>query len=128
VLDAKPNSDRSIDLEIGGSTNLADHAVLIRTGWDSRWGTDRYWELGPFLSELSVDALIDARPSLVGVDFWNIDDVKNPYRTAHSKLLSREILIVEHLCSLSSLPSEGFKFYAIPLKIVKGASFLLGHL
>src|SRR5262245_13784019 len=26
-------------------------ALLIQTGWDRRWGTDAYWEPGPFLGE-----------------------------------------------------------------------------
>jgi len=30
---------------------------------------------------------------------------------------------VEHLCNLSCLPWTGFRFYAVPLRIVKGASF-----
>ena len=123
VLESTPHSDRSIDLELSGSRDLAGRAVMIRTGWDARWGTDSYWEPGPFLSDKSVDALVDIKPGLVGVDFWNIDDVKNPYRPAHTKLLAEEIPIVEHLSSLSSLPVEGFRFYAVPPKIVGGASF-----
>jgi len=66
---------------------------------------------------------VKSKPSLVGVDFWNIDDVGNPFRPAHTKLLAKEIPIVEHLCSLSGLPTKGFEFWAIPPKIVRGASF-----
>jgi arylformamidase len=32
-------------------------------------------------------------------------------------------LIVEHLCNLGALPPSGFRFFAVPLRIVSGASF-----
>jgi kynurenine formamidase len=95
----------------------------VRTGWDERWGTERYWELGPFLSDDSVNLLIKSAAALVGVDFWNVDDVENMSRPAHTRLLGTNILIVEHLANLSSLPPKGFRFYAVPPPIVKGASF-----
>jgi kynurenine formamidase len=95
----------------------------VRTGWDERWGTERYWELGPFLSDDSVNLLIKSEAALVGVDFWNVDDVENMSRPAHTRLLGANIPIVEHLTHLSSLPRNGFRFYAVPPPIVKGASF-----
>jgi kynurenine formamidase len=122
VLDGVASSDRSVTLKAELS-ELDGKAVLIRTGWDKRWGTDRYWEPGPFLSEKSIDLLIRSRIELVGVDFWNVDDTMDPARPAHTRLLAADILIVEHLCNLSVLPLTDFKFYAVPLRIVYGASF-----
>jgi kynurenine formamidase len=57
------------------------------------------------------------------VDFWNVDDTANLARPAHSRLLAAGILIVEHMCNLGSLSRSGFTFYAVPLRIVQGASF-----
>jgi kynurenine formamidase len=122
VLDGVVSSNRSITLQADPS-ELDGKAVLIRTGWDKRWGTDGYWEPGPFLSEKSIDLLIRSRVDLVGVDFWNVDDTMDPARPAHTRLLASDILIVEHLCNLSVLPRTDFKFYAVPLRIVRGASF-----
>jgi kynurenine formamidase len=70
-----------------------------------------------------IDLLIRSKAMLVGVDFWNVDNTEDPARPAHTRLLASNILIVEHLCNLSVLPRTGFRFYAIPLRIVKGASF-----
>jgi len=70
-----------------------------------------------------INLLIRSKPVLVGVDFWNVDDTMDPSRPAHTRLLSSNILIVEHLCNLLALPRIGFKFYAVPLRIVRGASF-----
>mgnify|MGYP002396079726 CR=1 FL=1 len=122
VLDAVVSSDRSISLDCNES-ELFGRAVLVRTGWDKRWETDRYWELGPYLAEDSLELLIGSKATLVGVDFWNVDDTMNPARPAHTRLLASNILIVEHLCNLSVLPRTGFRFYSVPLRIVRGASF-----
>jgi kynurenine formamidase len=122
VLDGVVSSNRSITLEADNS-ELDGKAVLIRTGWDKKWGTKGYWKPGPFLSENSIDLLIRSRVELVGVDFWNVDDTTDPARPAHTRLLASDILIVEHLCNLSALPRTDFKFYAVPLRIARGASF-----
>jgi kynurenine formamidase len=60
----------------------------------------------------------------VGVDFWNVDDtIGDPTRRVHTRLLDAGILIVEHLCGLATLPPREFRFYAVPLQLVGGASF-----
>ena len=98
-------------------------AVLVRTGWDERWETPAYWEPGPFLSAAALDLLIAARVALVGVDFWNADDTRDLSRPAHTRLLGAGVLIVENLANLGALPSAGFRFFAVPPRIVRGASF-----
>ncbi len=122
VLDAVGSPDRSITFDCHPS-DLHGRAVLVRTGWDRRWGTDRYWETGPYLAAECIDLLIRAKATLVGVDFWNVDNTEDPSRPAHTRLLAEGILIVEHLCNLSALPRTGFRFSAVPLRIVRGASF-----
>ncbi len=122
VMDAKPAGGRAVTVDCW-KEELEGRAVLIRTGWDRRWGTERYWEPGPFLAAECLDLLVSGRPALVGVDFWNVDDTTDPVRPAHTRLLAAGILIVEHMTNLSSLPRTGFKFSAVPLRIVRGASF-----
>jgi len=122
VLDAAASPDRSIAVDCSAS-ELRGRAVLVRTGWDRHWGTDAYWKPGPFLTAGSVDLLIHGGATLLGVDFWNVDDTGDPSRPAHTRLLAEGILIVEHLCNLSALPRTGFRFSAVPLRIVRGASF-----
>lgn len=122
VLDVGVPVNRSIAID-ASEAELHGRAVLIQTGWDQRWGTERYWGLGPYRSEQSVDLLLRSKATLVGVDFWNVDNTEDPSRPAHTRLLASNILIVEHLCNLSALPRMGFRFYAVPLRIVHGASF-----
>jgi kynurenine formamidase len=98
-------------------------AVLVRTGWAVRWGTEAYWEPAPPLGEALLTALVDAGAALVGVDRGNIDDVRDPSRPAHTRLLGAGIPIVENLADLSALPRTGFRFTAVPPRIVRGSNF-----
>ncbi|HET7235407.1 MAG TPA: cyclase family protein, partial [Actinomycetota bacterium] len=102
--------------------SFAGRAVLIRTGWDARWGTDGYWTEGPFLTSDAVDRLLGGGATLVGVDFANVDDLGDLSRPAHTVLLGADVPIVENLRGLGPMPSEGFTFSAVPLAIRHGAS------
>jgi kynurenine formamidase len=96
--------------------DIRDRAVLIHTGWDIHWNTDSYYEKHPYLTKEAAEYLRDSGAKLVGIDSHNIDNVEGKSRPVHTTLLGAEILIVEHLCNLSSLPEKGFKFSAVPPK------------
>ncbi|MBI4260320.1 MAG: cyclase family protein [Actinobacteria bacterium] len=101
---------------------LRGRAVLVRTGWDSRWGTDGYVP-GPHLSPAALDALLEGEPALVGVDFLNVDDPADLSRPAHTRLLAAGTPILENMANLGALPRDGFELTAVPAPIVGGASF-----
>ena len=65
----------------------------------------------------------EAGAVLIGIDSLNVDSTDDPSRPVHSLLLAADILIVEHLCNLSSLPEKGFKFFAVPTMIKNFGSF-----
>jgi kynurenine formamidase len=121
VVDASAHPG-ALTLELDEET-VRDRAVLIRTGWDERWGTARYWEPGPYLGLETLDLLLSGGSALVGVDFWNVDDTADLASQARTRLLRAGVLVVEHLCNLRGLPGEGFRFFAVPLRIAGGASF-----
>jgi arylformamidase len=102
---------------------IRNKAVLIRTGWSRRWGGDDYFRSGPFLTGGACDLLVNAGAALVGIDCANIDDMKDPDRPAHTKLLAAGIPIVEHLRGLEQLQGRTFRFFAAPPAIVGGTSF-----
>jgi kynurenine formamidase len=97
--------------------DFKDKAVLVHTGWDVHWGSEQYFEGHPFLTSEAAQHLADAGAKLVGIDSLNIDDIRDLSRPAHSILLRSDIPIVEHLCNLGALPREGFKFFAVPVKV-----------
>jgi len=92
-------------------------AVLIHTGWDRHWRTDRYGVDHPFLTAEAADWLVEQGAALVGIDSNNIDDTRVRARPVHSKLLAADIPICEHMTGLGSLPDEGFRFSAVPPKV-----------
>jgi len=96
---------------------LGGKAVLVRTGWDEHWRTDRYFEDHPFLTGEAAEVLVRAGAALVGIDSLNIDDTADLSRPVHSLLLGAEIPIVEHLRGLDQLPNRGFRFFAVPVKV-----------
>lgn len=98
-------------------------AVLVHTGWDVHWRTDRYFEDSPFLTRDAAEYLVDAGAALVGIDSLNIDDTSDGSRPAHTILLGAGIPIVEHMCNLNRLPESGFRFFAVPPRIKGFGSF-----
>jgi arylformamidase len=121
VVEAAPEN-RPVDLDLAPD-DVRGRAVLVRTGWDRRWGTDAFWEPDPYLSTGAIDLLVGSGAALVGVDWNNVDDTTDPARPAHTRLLKEGVLIVERLTGLDPLPRDGFRFFAAPPKIVRGASF-----
>jgi kynurenine formamidase len=109
-----PTGERAIGAEAFAGLALAGRAVLIRTGWSERWGTEAYFAGHPHLTKTAAEFLADAGAALVGIDSLNIDSTADGSRPAHSILLSRGIPIVEHLTDLDRLPGSGFRFFAVP--------------
>jgi arylformamidase len=103
--------------------DIRGRAVLIQTGWDAYWNTDRYYTDHPHLSAEAAEYLRDGGAKLVGIDSHNIDDTSGRSRPVHTTLLGANILIVEHLCNLSALPSDGLTFSAVPPKVRGAGTF-----
>jgi kynurenine formamidase len=114
---------RAIDKDAFSGLELAGKAVLIHTGWDAHWRTDRYFEGHPYLTRAAAGYLAGAGATLVGIDSLNIDDTGDGERPAHTILLGSAIPIVEHLCRLDRLPETGFRFTAVPVKVKGFGSF-----
>ncbi|HLY27400.1 MAG TPA: cyclase family protein [Aggregatilineales bacterium] len=112
------NTGRAIDERCFADVDVRGKAVLVQTGWARHWKTDQYFEGHPFLTEGAAFALKAGGAALVGIDTFNIDDTTDMRRPVHTALLGADILIVEHMCNLESVP-EGrpFKFYSVPVKV-----------
>ena len=111
------SNSQGIDASFFRETDVRDKAVLVNTGWDAHWGTDQYFEGHPFLTGDAAQFLADSGAKLVGIDSFNIDDVRGKSRPVHSILLRADIPVVEHLCNLGALPGKGFRFFAVPVKV-----------
>ena len=111
------SNNQGIDASFFREADVRDKAVLVNTGWDAHWGTDQYFDGHPFLTGDAAQFLADSGAGLVGIDSFNIDDVRGNSRPVHSILLGADIPVVEHLCNLGALPDNGFRFFAVPVKV-----------
>ncbi|MGH1523612.1 cyclase family protein [Leifsonia sp. L25] len=108
-------AERGIPASVFFDRDLAGTAVLLHTGWDTRFGTPAYASGAPYLTEAGARHLADAGVTLVGIDSLNIDDTESGgSRPAHSILLAHGIHVVEHLTRLGDLPARGARFTAAP--------------
>ena len=115
------------EIEIGIAAfegrEVAGKAVLVHTGWDRHWRTERYQSDHPFLTGEAADWLLGNGAALVGIDSHNIDDTRERRRPVHTKLLAAGIPICEHMTNLGSLPDQGFRFSAVSPKVRGMGSF-----
>ena len=105
---------RAIDVPALRGLEVRGRAVLVHTGWDQHWRTERYASGHPFVTAAAAQWLKDQGARLVGIDSLNIDDTADGERPVHTTLLGAGIPIVEHLRGLEQLPAEGFTFSAVP--------------
>ncbi len=112
-----PAGRTSIGADAFAGVEVADRAVLVRTGWHRHWRTPAYVTGHPFLTEDAARHLLSAGALLVGIDSLNIDDTSGGERPVHSALLAAGVPICEHLADLAPLPTEGFRFSAVPVKM-----------
>ncbi|GIG70998.1 cyclase family protein [Phytomonospora endophytica] len=94
-------------------------AVLFQTGWDRHWGTAAYAVGHPHITRDGAHYLADNGAVLVGFDASNVDDTTDPERPAHTVLLGRGVVVVEHLRGLDRLPHDlrHWRFHAAPLAV-----------
>jgi len=106
--------------------------LVLRTGWATRWGTERYRD-HPYLTETAARWVRD-RDAGVGLDAFGPDptpaapsvegagaapppsDDEPTGTPAHDVLLNGDRPIVENLCGLDGVPA-GFRLYAFPLRL-----------
>jgi arylformamidase len=113
-LVVEKGAERAFDAGLFERRDMAGKAVLLRSGWDARWGTPAYFDRHPYLTRAGAQALVAAKAALVGIDSLNIDDTGDGERPAHTLLLAAGIPIVEHLRGLAALPASGFRFHCAP--------------
>ena len=111
------------DVDAFQGVDVSGKAVLVHTGWDRHWRTDRYGEQHPFLTGEAADWLVEQGAALVGIDSYNIDDTGSRSRPVHTRLLAAGIPICEHMTYLGRLPDSGFRFSAVPPKVRGMGSF-----
>lgn len=104
--------------------------VLLYTGADKLFGTQKYFADYPGVDISAIDYLLDRGVKIFGVDTMGID---RPYRfmleefletknikcfyPAHFYGRKREFIHIERLANLEGIPDFGFKVACFPIKI-----------
>src|SRR5438105_9172656 len=66
VIRATERKGRALDAAWFGGHDVRGKAVLVHTGWDAHWRTERYGSGHPFLTRDAVEHLVSAGAALVG--------------------------------------------------------------
>jgi kynurenine formamidase len=117
VVVRAPGGTRAVDVDALRGVDVGGRAVLVHTGWDVHWGTQRYLSDNPFVTAEAAEHLRREGAVLVGIDSLNIDSLDDTARPVHSILLAAGIPIAEHLTGLGGVPDRGFRFSAVPAKV-----------
>jgi kynurenine formamidase len=112
-----PAGNRAVTRSAFNGLHVRGKAVLVHTGWDAHWRTERYFEGHPYLTADAAVFLACEGAALVGIDSLNVDDTADLTRPVHTTLLGAGIPIAEHLTGLERLPDAGFRFFAAPVKV-----------
>lgn len=102
--------------------------VLLHTGSDKFYGSQKYFSEYPGVDISAIDYLLDRKIKIFGVDTMGID---RPYKSMLSEFLKqkkplypthfygriREFIHIERLANLGALPDAGFKIMCFPIKI-----------
>jgi arylformamidase len=97
-------------------SEVRDAIVMLASGWtDQAWQSETLYETNPYLAQDAAEALADAAPSALGLDFA-VDDTR-PWPN-HTILLGTGVLLIENLMRLPELPRDGFEVMAFALKLV----------
>jgi kynurenine formamidase len=95
----------------------AGAGILLRTGWDERFGGAEA-ERHPYLSPEAAHGLVAAGVTLVGTDALNVDATALGTTHAHEALLGADVLVVENLTNLAALPAgRPFRCVFLPLRL-----------
>lgn len=93
--------------------------LLIHTGWSKYWGSEKYYSGYGVLSLEAAHWLTQFGLKGVGLDTISADPADtNDYRV-HKALLQADIIIIENLNNLISLPHSNFYFSCLPIKFKK---------
>ena len=95
--------------------------VLLYTGWDLEYGSHKYYNEHPVISEELANFLVMKKIKMIGMDTPSPD--KEPH-LIHKILFENEIMILENLKDLGKLLYiDKFNVIALPLNVESEASY-----
>ena len=123
LIDARGAAGRGIEI-----SNLAPHAeklaeadfLLLRTGWEDKFGTAEYLTGFPTLSREAAEYALSLGLRGFGFDAISADRVESEECPIHRTLLGAGALIIENLRGMKELPEgETFLLAALPMPLAQ---------
>ena len=90
--------------------------LILSTGWEDFWGSEKYFGRFPVLSAGAADRVAAAGLSGVGVDMMSVDPMDTVDFPVHIRFFRRGMVIIENLRNLSALRGKYVELCALPLK------------
>ena len=135
-----PEGSFLTDRDVRRALEAIDHTirtgeiVLIQTGTDKLWKTERYMSEQSGLTRSATKWLVERGVRCIGIDAWGLDPpvakMADAYRAGDTEALwgphlygrEREYLQIEKLANLDLLPVAGFVVAAFPVKIARASA------
>ena len=95
--------------------------VLIRTGWDSQYGSSTYFQDFPCLTLGAAQELAERGIALLGMDTPSPSPVDDPEQGIHKTLLGEGIVLLECLTNLHRIRGSECELIVLP-PLFKGFS------
>lgn len=115
LVDLRPLSDRE-RIGVQALPPVDCDLLIVRTGWDLHWGTDRY-RRHPVVTPEAAAWCAD-RGCDLALDTPSPDPHGSAALPAHHALLGADRLVVENLTNLEGLPRR-FRLHASPLALAE---------
>lgn len=121
VFDVSSIRDRDIDVSdinldlVKENMFVAFHTAFIN---EVEYGTSEYFKTHPQLSNELIEALLDKKISIIGIDAGGIRRSKE-HTPADQKCADHDVFVIENLCNLESVLSKGqsFKAMTYPMRV-----------
>ncbi len=98
--------------------------VFFNLGYSDKYGTPEYGE-SPYFSNEAIRWIADQGVKMMGVDAGGVEIPGSEEHVNHAALFTHDILLIENLANLDSLPRNRFIAYAFPVPIKGMDSFPL---
>jgi kynurenine formamidase len=109
------------DLQAHGNMLTKGARVLVRTGWDSQYGSPLFFQDFPCLTLEAAQELAERGIALLGMDTPSPSPVDDPEQGIHKTLLDAGIVLLECLTNLHRIRGNPFELIVLP-PLFKGFS------
>jgi arylformamidase len=117
---SKENKVTADTIKAEFSENGIPDFVIFQTGWEKFWDSPNYFKDFPLPDFDAFEYLVKCGVKGLGIDAISIDPVGSFDLPNHRTVFSGNMVIIENLTNLDSLPGSRFEFFCFPLKIENG--------